>query len=117
MHRYLISVFYKQQPDRPTLAQLLNPATLRSGDRYSRIFKGDLEFSNTSHQTLFDEVFATFNGHGQALPPIPRSMSVGDIIAVGENALAFLVTATGFEKLRFASHAETFEITPDLLWA
>jgi hypothetical protein len=77
--QYLISVFYKQQPERPRIAQFLNPATLHSGDRYTRVFKAEIEFSNASYETVLDELFDTFNGHGKPLPakttPIPRSMS------------------------------------------
>jgi hypothetical protein len=119
--KYFISVFYKQQPERPTIAQLLKPANLRSGDRYTRVFEAEIEFSNTSHKTVLDELFAIFNGHGKPLPanttPIRRSMSVGDIIAIGKEALAFIVTANGFERLTFTPRGDTFEITHDLLSA
>jgi hypothetical protein len=119
--QYLISVFYKQQPERPTIAQLLKPSTLQSDDRYTRVFEAEIEFSNASHETVLDELFATFNGHGKPLPanttPIPRSMSVGDIIATGKEALGFIVTANGFEKLTFVPRGESFEITHDLLSA
>jgi len=119
--QYLITVFYKQQPERPTIAQLLKPATLQSGDRYTRVFEAEIEFSNAAHETVLDELFATFNGHGNPLPPtsthIPRSMSVGDIIATGKEALGFIVTGNGFERLTFAPRGESFEITDDLVSA
>lgn len=119
--KYLICVFYKQQPERPSIAQLLEPANLQSGDRYTRVFEAEIECSNAAHETVLDELFATFNGHGNPLPPtttpIPRSMSVGDIIATGKQALGFIVTANGFERLTFAPHGESFEITDDLLSA
>ena len=82
MDRYRISVFYKQLPERATITQLLNPAILQSGDHYTRVFKGEMEFSNCSENNVLDELFATFNGHGKPLPPntrIPRSICVGDI--------------------------------------
>jgi hypothetical protein len=44
-------------------------------------------------------------------------MSVGDIIAIGKEALAFIVTANGFERLTFTPRGDTFEITHDLLSA
>lgn len=103
MHRYLISVFYKQQPERPTIDQLLHPENLQSGDRFTRVFQREMEFSYSPENDVLDELFATFNGHGQALPAnisIPRSMSVGDIITA-EKAFTFLVTPTGFESLPF----------------
>ncbi len=117
MYRHRINIFYKQQPEQPTAAQLLNPTTLQAGDRYTRVFRGEIEFSNGADENVLQELFATFNGHGQTLPsdtPIPRSMSVGDIIT-GEEALAFLVTETGFERLPFAPRGEEFELTEPLL--
>lgn len=116
--KHVICVFYKQQPERPSIAQLLEPANLQSGDRYIRVFEAEIEFSNASHETVLDELFATFNGHGNpllAITPIPRSMSVGDIIATGKEALGFIVTANGFERLTFAPRGQSFEITDDLL--
>ena len=77
MDRFSVSVFYKQQPDRPTIDQLLYPERVQSGDRYTRVFKAEIEFSNASDDNILDELFATFNGHGQALPAntrIPRSI-------------------------------------------
>lgn len=109
MHRYLVTVFYKQQPEHPTIDQLLRPENLQSGDRFIRVFKGNIEFLNGSDDNILDQLFATFNGHGQALPlniSIPRSMSVGDII-MRENAFAFLVTATGFERLPLTPDTES----------
>jgi hypothetical protein len=118
MDRYRISVFYKQRPERTTITQLLNPAILQSGDRYNRVFKGEIEFSNCSENNVLDELFATFNGHGKPLAPntcIPRSISVGDIVVVTEEETgAFLVTANGFDKLPFAPREENFEITQAL---
>lgn len=117
MYRYRISVFYKHKPEHPTATQLLNPLTLQPGDRYTRVFRGEFEFSNGADENVLQELFATFNGHGQALPSntaFPRSMSVGDIIT-GEEALAFLVTEAGFERLPFAPRGEEFELTEPLL--
>jgi hypothetical protein len=118
MYQYRISIFYKQQPEQPTATQLLNPATLRPGDEYVRVFRGERSFSNGSDENVLQELFATFNGHGQPLPddahPIPRSMGVGDIIT-GEEALAFLVTETGFERLAFAPRGQRVQLTQALL--
>lgn len=117
MDRFSVSVFYKQQPDRPTIDQLLYPERLQSGDRYTRVFKAEIEFSNASDDNILDELFATFNGHGQALPAntrIPRSICVGDIIVIRGETHAFLVTATGFQRLPFAPRDESFAITQTL---
>ena len=117
MDRYRISVFYKQLPERATITQLLNPATLQSGDRYTRVFKGEMEFSNCSENNVLDQLFATFNGQGKPLPPntrIPRSICVGDIVVTEEETRAFLVTASGFDKLPFAPRDENFEISQTL---
>ncbi len=114
MHRCSVSVFYKQQPERPTVDQLLFPERLQSGDRFTRVFKGEIDFSNISDDNVLDQVFATFNGHDQALPPntsITRSICVGDIIVSDEESAAFLVTATGFQRLPFIPRDENFEIT------
>lgn len=117
MHRYLISVFYKQQPERPTIDQLLHPENLQSGDRFNRVFQREMEFSYSSTDHLLDELFATFNGHGKALPPntlLPRSICIGDIVLLGKETCSFLVTPTGFERLAFAPRDENFEITHTL---
>jgi hypothetical protein len=114
MQPYLVSVFYKQQSKRPTIDELLFPERLQSGVRFTRVFKGQIDFSNVSDENVLDKVFATFNGHGPALPPntsIPRSMCVGDIIVTGEETGASLVTATGFKRLPFTPRDENFEIT------
>lgn len=111
MDRYRISVLYKQRPERTTITQLLNPAILQSGDHYTRVFKGEIEFSNCSENNVLDELFATFNGHGKPLAPntcIPRSISVGDIVVVTEEETgAFLLTANGFDKLPFVPATRT----------
>jgi len=117
MHRYLISVFYKQQPKRPTIDQLLHPENLQSGDSFTRVFQREMEFSYSTEDDVLDELFATFNGNGKALPPntfLPRSICVGDIIVAGEENRAFVITASGFEKLPFVPSGENFEIPQTL---
>ena len=114
MEHRLVSVFYKQQPDRPTIDQLIFPERLQPGDRFTRVFEGEIEFSDSSDHYVLDELFAIFNGHGKALPTgtcIPRTVCVGDILVTGKETLAFLVMPTGFERLPFVPDDESFEIT------
>lgn len=110
-HKHLVRVFYKQLPDRPTDDQLLFPERLQPGDRFNRVFQREMEFSYSSNHDVLDELFATFNGHGKALPPethIPRSICVGDIIVIDDDA--FVIAPTGFEQLPFVPSGENFEI-------
>ena len=116
-HRHLVRVFYKQQPERATIDQLLRPEHLRPGDRFTRVFQREMEFSHSSNDDVLDELFATFNGHGKALPPntlLPRSICVGDIIVIDEENGAFLITPTGFDKLPFVPSGENFDIPKTL---
>lgn len=112
MHRQLVSVFYKQQTERPTIDLLLHPEHLRPGDRFTRVFQGEMEFSSSSNDDVLDELFATFNGHGKALPPtlLPRSICVGDIVVINEENAAFVITPNRFDKLPFVPSGENFEI-------
>ena len=114
MEHRLVSVFYKQQPERPTIDQLISPERLQQGDRFTRVFEGEIEVSDISDDKVLDELFATFNGHGKALPTgtcISRTVCVGDILVTRKETVAFLVMPTGFERLPFVPDDERFEIT------
>lgn len=117
MHHRLVSIFYKQHPECRTIDQLLHPEHVQSGDRFTRVFQREMEFSHSSDDDLLDELFATFNGHGKALPPntlLPRSICVGDIIVIDEQNGAFVITGTGFENLPFIPSGENFEVPQTL---
>jgi hypothetical protein len=114
MEHRLVSVFYKQQPQHPTIDQLIFPERLQPGDRFTRVFEGEIEFSDISNDNVLDELFATFNGHGKALPTgtcISRTVCVGDILVTRKQTVAFLVMPTGFERLPFVPNDESFEVT------
>ena len=116
-HRYLVSVFYKQHSDRATIDQLLHPEHVRPGERFTRVFEQEMEFSFFSHDDVLDELFTTFNGHGAALPPntlLPRSICVGDIIVIVQANGAFVVAPIGFDKLPFVPSGENFEVPQTL---
>src|SRR5262249_22807072 len=111
------SVFYKKQPERPTIDQLIFPERLQAGDRFTRVFQREMEFSHSSHHHVIEELFATFNGHGKALPPntlLPRSICVGDIIVIDELNGAFVITGTGFDNLTFVPSGDNFEVPQTL---
>ena len=117
MHHRLVSIFYKQHPECRTIDQLLHPEHVRPGDRFIRVFKREMEFSYSSADDVLDELFATFNGHGKPLPPdtvLPRSICVGDIMVIDEENGAFVITATGFEKLPFVPSGDNFEVPQTL---
>ena len=112
-HRYLVRVFYKQQPERPTIDQLIFPERLQPGERFTRVFQREMEFSHSSHDDVLEELFAIFNGHGNPLPPntlLPRSICVGDIIVIDDQNGTFVITGTGFEILPFVPSGENFEV-------
>ena len=117
MHHRLVSIFYKQHPECRTIDQLLHPEHIQPGDRFGRVFQREMEFSSSSDDAVLDELFATFNGHGKALPPntvLPRSICVGDIIVIHEVTGAFVIAPTGFDKLPFVPFGENFEIPQTL---
>jgi hypothetical protein len=114
MEHRLVSVLYKQQPERPTIDQLISPERLQPGDRFTLVFEGEIEFSDNSDDNVLDELFATFNSHGKPLPTgtcISRSLCVGDILVTCKEKVAFLVMPTGFERLPFVPDHDNFEIT------
>jgi hypothetical protein len=114
MHHRLVSIFYKQHPDRATIDQLLHPEHVKPGDRFTRVFQREMDFSHSSSDDdVLDELFATFNGHGKPLPPntvLLRSICVGDIIVIDERNGAFVITGTGFENLPFVPSGDNFEV-------
>ena len=116
-HRYLVGVFYKQHSEPRTIDQLLHPEHVRPGDRFTRVFQREMEFSFSSDNDVLDELFTTFNGHGKALPSntlLPRSICVGDIIVIDEEHGAFVIAPTRFEKLPFIPSGEKFEVPQTL---